>query len=57
MRIIERKGKMSNIKLLTRNFITLVGANGLLFAGFHFYYLLYHYMLHQLELVVQKLEL
>lgn len=27
---------MSNIKLLTRNFITLVGANGLLFAGFHF---------------------
>jgi len=27
---------MSNIKLLTRNFITLVSANGLLFAGFHF---------------------
>lgn len=27
---------MSNIKLLTRNFITLVGANGLLFVGFHF---------------------
>ena len=27
---------MSNIKLWTRNFITLVGANGLLFAGFHF---------------------
>ena len=36
MRIIERKGKMSNIKLWTRNFITLLGANGLLFAGFHF---------------------
>jgi len=36
MRIIERKGKMSNIKLWARNFITLVGANGLLFAGFHF---------------------
>lgn len=27
---------MSNIKLWTRNFISLVGANGLLFAGFHF---------------------
>ena len=27
---------MSNVKLWTRNFIALVGANGLLFAGFHF---------------------
>ena len=26
----------TNIKLWTRNFITLVGSNGLLFAGFHF---------------------
>ena len=38
---------MSNIKLWARNFITLVGANGLLFAGFHFllYYIFNSYII------------